>query len=114
MNQLADYQCQATPRDAARLSPEQIAELLPQVAGWVTHEEEEILQLEKTFKFSDFAQAMAFANQITSIAETNDHHPSLLVQYGSVTVSWWSHSIGGLHLNDFVLAAKTNRAFNSL
>jgi 4a-hydroxytetrahydrobiopterin dehydratase len=57
---------------------------------------------------------MAFANQIMPIAEANDHHPALLIQYGSVTVNWWSHSIGGLHLNDFVLAAKTNKAYSSL
>jgi len=114
MNQLANHQCQATPRDASRLDSKQIAELLPQVDGWATHYQEDILQLVKTFKFGNFVQAMAFANQITSIAETNDHHPSLLVQYGSVTVSWWSHSIGGLHLNDFVLAAKTNKAFSRL
>jgi 4a-hydroxytetrahydrobiopterin dehydratase len=114
MTQLSDLQCQATPADAALLSPEQIAELLPQIHGWVTSHRGEILQLQKTFKFKNFVEAMAFTNQIMPIAEANDHHPALLIQYGSVTVNWWSHSIGGLHLNDFVLAAKTNKAYSSL
>ena len=72
-----------------------------------------IPQLEMTFKFANFIAAMAFANRITEIAEANDHHPALLIEYGSVKVSWWSHSIRGLHLNDFVLAAKTDKAYIS-
>mgnify|MGYP001474346598 CR=1 FL=1 len=108
MSQLSDLQCQATPSDAQMLDPEQIAELLPQVPGWSTVNHGQILQLE------NFVEAIAFANQISPIAEANDHHPALLVQYGSVKINWWSHSIGGLHLNDFILAAKTDKAYSSL
>jgi 4a-hydroxytetrahydrobiopterin dehydratase len=57
---------------------------------------------------------MEFANQISIIAEQGDHHPALLIEWGRVTVTWWSHSIGGLHLNDFVMAAKTDEIYITL
>jgi len=43
------------------------------------------------------------------LADAEDHHPTLLVEWGRVTVSWWTHSLGGLHRNDFVMAARTDR-----
>ena len=82
--------------------------------SWAVNEVNGTLQLQREFASDNFVVAMAFAGKITDIAEASDHHPDLLVQYGSVLVSWWSHSINGLHLNDFVAAAKTDRAFVSL
>ena len=114
MSELSDLQCQATPSDAPLLSSEQIAELLPQIPGWSVETHGQTPQLEKTFSFKNYIEAMAFANLITPFAEANDHHPAVLVQYGSVRVNWWSHSIGGLHLNDFALAAKTNKVYSNL
>lgn len=109
---LADHAgCKATPKDAIPLTDDEIGQLQRQIADWVVVDLNGIPQLEMTFKFANFIAAMAFANRITEIAEANDHHPALLIEYGSVKVSWWSHSIRGLHLNDFVLAAKTNKAY---
>lgn len=104
----------ATPKNAARLTPEQITGLHQHVPSWAVNEVNGTLQLQREFASDNFVVAMAFAGKITDIAEASDHHPALLVQYGSVLVSWWSHSINGLHLNDFVAAAKTDRAFVSL
>lgn len=64
------------------------------------------------FRFDSFAQALAFTNEVGIIAEEQGHHPSLLTEYGSVTVTWWSHKIGGLHVNDFIMAGKTDRLFS--
>lgn len=111
MTELWEYNCTATPASAAKLDDQQIAELCKQVPNWSVHRRNGLLQLEAEFKLGNFVEAMAFANSITEIAEHNDHHPALLIQYGSVKVSWWSHSIGGLHHNDFVLAAKTDKAY---
>jgi 4a-hydroxytetrahydrobiopterin dehydratase len=52
--------------------------------------------------------AVQLANQIAEIARQQDHHPSILIEWGKVTVQWWTHSIRGLHRNDFVMAAKVN------
>jgi 4a-hydroxytetrahydrobiopterin dehydratase len=113
MSELSKHQCIATPKDSPKLRDSEIAQLQPQIPDWVLETNNEILRLENTFSFGNFIEAMAFANKIADIAEANDHHPALLVQYGSVKVSWWSHSIGGLHLNDFVLAAKTDKAYTN-
>ncbi|OGE88483.1 MAG: 4a-hydroxytetrahydrobiopterin dehydratase [Candidatus Doudnabacteria bacterium RIFCSPHIGHO2_01_FULL_50_11] len=60
----------------------------------------------RAFKFKDFAGAMRFANQIATIAEQEGHHPDLHVAWGKVGVELWTHVIGGLTENDFILAAK--------
>jgi 4a-hydroxytetrahydrobiopterin dehydratase len=41
-------------------------------------------------------------------AEKEGHHPALLTEWGKVTVSWWTHDVGGLHQNDFIMAARTD------
>ena len=104
----------ATPKNAPRLTSEKITELLQYVPDWDVNEVNGTLQLQREFASDNFVASMAFASKITEIAEASDHHPALLVQYGSVQVSWWSHSINGLYLNDFVAAAKTDKAYSSL
>ncbi len=104
----------ATPKYAARLTPQQIADLHKHVPDWAVNELNGTLQLQREFACENFVAAMTFASRIAELAEASDHHPALLVQYGSVSVSWWSHSIDGLHLNDFIAAAKTDRVFTNL
>ena len=52
---------------------------------------------------------VSFANKIADLAEQEDHHPEILIEWGKVTVTWWSHKIKGLHKNDFICAAKTDQ-----
>jgi 4a-hydroxytetrahydrobiopterin dehydratase len=62
--------------------------------------------LERTFRFPDFAGALAFANEVGAIAERENHHPDLHVGWGRVRIEVFTHSIGGLSEKDFHLAAK--------
>lgn len=62
--------------------------------------------LEREFTFDDFRQALDFVNQVGELAEQEDHHPDIYLTYGKVKIELWSHKVGGLHENDFVLAAK--------
>jgi len=64
------------------------------------------------FKCDDFVAAMNFAQEITAIAEQVDHHPALLIEWGKLSVSWWTHSLGGLHINDFIMAAYTQQLYS--
>lgn len=64
--------------------------------------------LERSFKFPDFAKALAFANCVGAIAEKEGHHPDLLVRWGEVVMTVWTHKIDGLTESDFVLAAKAD------
>ena len=62
--------------------------------------------LEKSFRFDDFAQALAFANRVGAIAESHNHHPDLLVRWGEVRVMTWSHDAKAITARDYALAAK--------
>ena len=86
-----------------------IETLLLQVPEWNILMSEGIDKLERVFEFSDFIQALEFTNNVGNLAEQENHHPALLTEWGRVTVTWWTHKIGGLHHNDFVAAAKTDQ-----
>ena len=65
-------------------------------------------RLERSFTFRNFRQALAFTNRVGQLAEEEGHHPAILTEWCNVTVTVWTHAIGGLHQNDFILAAKIN------
>jgi len=71
--------------------------------AWQVIEEHHI---EREFTFNDFKEALAFTNKIGAIAEEEGHHPDILLTYGKVKVTIYTHKIGGLHENDFIVAAK--------
>ena len=73
-----------------------------------------MLQLQRAFEFPDFATALAFTNEIGQLSEAADHHPALLTEWGKVTIRWWTHMLGGLHMNDYIMAARCSRAFDEL
>ena len=108
MSNLAELRCVACRGGEPTLTPEQIAELQPQVPDWRVAEVDGVPRLERTFKFRDFIEAIAFTNKVGLIAEKQDHHPLIMTEYGRVTVAWWTHKIKGLHQNDFIMAAKTD------
>ena len=66
--------------------------------------------LEKAYSFPDFKSALAFANTVGGIAEDQNHHPDILLSWGRVKVTVWTHKIDGLTENDFVFAAKVEQA----
>ena len=111
MTSLAESTCVACRRDAPTVTDAEIEELHPQVADWEILEVDGVKRLRRVFAFGDFAQALAFTNAVGAIAEEEGHHPALLTEWGRVTVQWWTHKIRGLHRNDFVMAAKTDRLY---
>jgi len=113
MSDLAENKCTVCRVGAPKVTDEERAELAPIIPGWRTVEVDGIERLERSFDFDDFATALAFTNRVGAIAEEEGHHPALLTEYGAVTVSWWTHKIGGLHRNDFVMAAKTDRLYEA-
>jgi 4a-hydroxytetrahydrobiopterin dehydratase len=83
--------------------------LIRKIPDWNIEVRDGVMQLERSYAFPDFIQAIAFTNKVGEIAEAEGHHPALLTEWGKVTVTWWSHKIRGLHRNDFVMAAKTDQ-----
>ncbi|MCO6452709.1 MAG: 4a-hydroxytetrahydrobiopterin dehydratase [Caldilineales bacterium] len=109
--QLADMTCSGYSADSKAMTAVEVAELYPFVSDWRIVDGDELPKLERAFKFKNFVQALEFANRVGTMAEEQDHHPALLVEWGKVTVRWWTHFVEGLHLNDFIAAAKTDRIF---
>jgi 4a-hydroxytetrahydrobiopterin dehydratase len=109
MSELVQERCVACRKGAPRATPAEIAELMPQIPDWTIYEVGGIARLERIFRFRDFKSALAFTTRVGELAEAEGHHPALLTEWGKVTVMWWTHAIGGLHRNDFVMAAKTDQ-----
>lgn len=105
---LKESKCEACTIDAPLVSDSEAKILLLELDGWVIENDSGINQLIKTYKFSNYAESLDFSNKVADLAESEDHHPKIVLEYGSVEVSWWSHKIKGLHKNDFICAAKTD------
>ena len=104
---LKESKCEACTIDAPLVSDSEAKVLLLELDGWVIKSDSGINQLIKTYKFSNYAESVNFLNKVADLAESEDHHPKIVLEYDSVEVSWWSHKIKGLHKNDFICAAKT-------
>ena len=105
---LKESKCEACTIDAPLVSDSEAKVLLLELDGWVIDNDSGINQLIKTYKFSNYAESLDFSKKVADLAESEDHHPKIVLEYGSVEVSWWSHKIKGLHKNDFICAAKTD------
>ena len=92
------------------LTPTGIDELLDQLPEWELVEEETEPRLQRQFRFADFNQALAFVNRVGELADAADHHPRVVLGWGEVTLQWWTHSLHGLHRNDFIMAARSAAA----
>ena len=108
MNDLSSQSCEACQIDAPKVPQDQIQILLSEINGWVLIEEP-INKIQKIFSFKSYKDSVDFSNKVASLADDEDHHPQILLEWGKVTVIWWSHKIGGLHKNDFICAAKTDK-----
>ena len=103
MNELAQKTCVPCKGGVPPLKGAELASLAHQVRGWRVIDEHHI---SKSYDFSDFVSALAFVNAIGALAEEQGHHPDILLRWGSVTVTTWTHKIDGLTESDFILAAK--------
>jgi len=106
---LADQNCVPCKGGVPPMGQEQAEKLLRELDdGWTLNSKG---HLERTYEFSNFVAAMAFANRVGEIAEAQSHHPDLHVAWGKCTVEIWTHKIQGLTESDFYFAAKADRAF---
>ena len=108
MSELSEMTWIACRGDEPTLTDAEIAQMHPQVPEWQVVQREGIKRLERVFRFPNFAQALTFTNRVGEQAEEEGHHPALLTEWGKVKVTWWTHKIGGLHQNDFIMAARTD------
>lgn len=85
---------------AEKLDEEEIAQRLKPLSEWTLSGD----SLQRTLRFKDFVQSMAFVNRVAAIAEHQQHHPDILVRYNKVTLVLSTHDAGGITDKDFELA----------
>jgi 4a-hydroxytetrahydrobiopterin dehydratase len=89
------------------LSNEKEDEILKLIQGWTlvrdgTH------KITRQFKFKNFKEAIVFVNKVADLAENEGHHPDIKIVYSKVQLDLFTHAVGGLSDNDFIMAAKIN------
>jgi len=99
---LRDKKCMPCEGGVDPLSKKETRRLLGQIEDW----SERRKKIVKTRTFADFREAMAFVGRVADLAEDEGHHPDFCVHYNRVDLTVWTHAIGGLSENDFILAAK--------
>ena len=109
---LKESKCEACTIDAPLVTEDEKADLISELSGWKINIVNGIEQLVKTFKFDTYLQALNFTKAVAMLAEEEDHHPKIVLEWGRVEVHWWSHKIKGLHKNDFICASKTDHIIN--
>ena len=87
-----------------KMTPVEAAEALRSLDGWEMRDAS--TRINKHYRFKDFRQAMRFVNALAELAEGEGHHPDFTVHYNTVDVTLWTHAVGGLSENDFIVAAK--------
>lgn len=101
---LVTHHCVPCEGGVAPLTRKEFSIYLPQIPGWEVVDEK---KLQKEFGFLNFKNAIAFVNDVAKLAESEGHHPDLFLHdYKKLTITLSTHAIGGLSVNDFVLAVK--------
>ncbi|MGH1461509.1 MAG: 4a-hydroxytetrahydrobiopterin dehydratase [Neptuniibacter sp.] len=108
---LITEECEACKVGAPEVPESEINALLEQLPEWKVFGENHIKKLGRKYSFPNFATALAFTNQVGELAESLQHHPDILTSWGKVSVTWYTHKIGGLHRNDFRCAARCDQLF---
>jgi 4a-hydroxytetrahydrobiopterin dehydratase len=108
LKELSEKKCAPCEGGVAPLKPAQANKLAKQL-----HKDWKIAidykSLKRSLKFKDFYRTMSFVNALAHVANTEDHHPDMEVGYGYCNVTYSTHAIGGLSVNDFICAAKLDR-----
>jgi 4a-hydroxytetrahydrobiopterin dehydratase len=109
---LISEKCEACTSESSSLQRDEVIELLAGIDAWEILNQGSVPMLIKEYKFSDFIGALAFTNKVGEMAETMQHHPDITTKWGSVTLAWYTHAIGGLHRNDFRCAARSDALYS--
>lgn len=114
MKELLTQKCVPCEKGAPLLTREELDGLKPQIPDWEILEEGGMNKLSRAFKFKNFKTALDFVNAVGDLAEDHFHHPTMVLDWGRVKVLWTTHKIKGLHENDVIMAAQTDRIYEKM
>jgi 4a-hydroxytetrahydrobiopterin dehydratase len=103
---LAERKCAACGDGAQPMDEEQATAVACELPQWTVHTK----TIDRTFTFKNFREAIAFVDRVADLAEGQQHHPDIHVNYRTVRLELSTHKIDGLSMNDFILAAKIDKA----
>jgi 4a-hydroxytetrahydrobiopterin dehydratase len=106
MTELADKQCVPCKGGVPPLRGKELEKLQADLPQWTVTNEH---HLHREFRFPDFKQALEFVNRVGEVAERQGHHPDILLKWGKVQITLWTHKIDGLTESDFIMAAKIEK-----
>jgi 4a-hydroxytetrahydrobiopterin dehydratase len=106
MSELASKTCVPCRGGVPPLKGQELAKLRQQLPKWQVSDEH---HLTREFKFPDFRTALDFVNRVGELAEQQGHHPDILLTWGRVQITLWTHKIDGLTESDFIMAAKIDQ-----
>jgi len=111
MTALARMKCEACRSDSPKATVAEVREYMKDLPEWRIVRHDGIDRLQRVFPFINFREALKFTNAVGGMAEEAGHHPLIVTEWGRVTVQWWTHAIEGMHINDFILAARTDQLY---
>ncbi|MCW8935887.1 MAG: 4a-hydroxytetrahydrobiopterin dehydratase [Gammaproteobacteria bacterium] len=114
MPALSEQSLQTCNKKSVSLTDIEIDCLLKELNDWQLVVEQKLPKIMKSYHFKDFISATHFANKIAALAEIENHHPRICIEWGKVNIGWWTHSPGGLFINDFIMAARCDKTYREL
>ena len=111
MANLAHENCAPCTTESRALSETEEKELWLETPMWEITSSDGGKRMRRTFEMPAYAQAVAFTMHVARLAEAANHHPTITLKYREVDVEWYTHTLNGLHRNDFIMAAKTDVAY---
>jgi len=109
---LSNQNCAACHRNSLAVTSAEMQLFIKQLPDWELVSQDSTVMLQRVYIFKNYSLAWSFSNKVSALAEELANHPAIILEWGKVTVSWWTHSINALHKNDFISAAKTDQIFN--
>lgn len=108
---LATRSTEPITNESKKLSEREATDYLRELSSHWRIVNQDVPTLYAEFKFENFQAAIDFAVAVGQAAEDADHHPDIVIKWGFASIRWWTHAINGLHINDFILAARTDQIF---
>ena len=114
MSDFSKKVCVACQADADPATEGEVRNFLDKNIDWSLLTIDGVNRIERNYSFDNFESALHFTNNVGQIAEDEGHHPLIILEWGKVTVAWWSHKIKDLHLNDLILASRCDNQYRKV
>ena len=114
MEDLKQRKYEACRPDAPKATESEIATYSKAIPEWKIIQDEGLDKLVRCYSTQKYAETLKLVNLIADLSEEEGHHPVMIFEFRQLTVYWWSHKMKGLHVNDFICAAKCDEIYEGL